>query len=282
MLKKIYYKLPLIIQNYIDKAASKISNSFEEEFVNSEVGSKYNLGSSDKKKIIRRIKLALKKINSATSINVHLELGKQILSLDKNEGYIVECGSFKGASTISLSIFAKIIGKKLIIYDSFEGLPSDTDQIDERNYPYLQLKGRYKKGMYEGNLEEVKNNVNHFGEIDVCDFRKGFFEDTMQSHKEKIDFLFLDVDLVSSTKDCMKFLWKYIQNDTYIYTDDACDIDVVKFWYDNKWWQDNHTCDAPGYIGSGCGIPLGGKYSSLGFTIKNQSKKNYKKAFFLY
>ena len=29
----------------------------------------------------------------------------------------------------------------------------------------------------------------------------------------------------------------------------------------------------PGYIGSGCGIPLGGKYSSLGFTIKNQSKK---------
>ena len=32
-------------QNYIDKAASKISNSFEEEFINSDIGNKYNLDS---------------------------------------------------------------------------------------------------------------------------------------------------------------------------------------------------------------------------------------------
>mgnify|MGYP007000455052 len=70
-------------------------------------------------------------------------------------GYIVECGSFKGATTISLSIFSKIVGKKLIIYDSFEGLPKDIDQIQQRNYPYLKLTGKYKEGMYEGNLEEV-------------------------------------------------------------------------------------------------------------------------------
>ena len=282
MLKRLYYNLPIVLQNYIDKAASKISNSFEEEFINSDIGNKYNLDSRDKQKIINRIKLALKKIDSATSINVHLELGKQILSLDKKDGYIVECGSFKGATTISLSIFSKIVGKKLIIYDSFEGLPKDIDQIQQRNYPYLKLTGKYKEGMYEGNLEEVKQNVNHFGEIDLCDFRKGFFENTMKSHKEIINFLFLDVDLVSSTKDCMKHLWKYIEDDAYIYSDDACDIDVVKFWYDNQWWKENHLCEAPGYIGSGCGIPLGGKFSSLGFTVKNQSKKNYNKAYFLY
>ena len=201
MLKKIYYNLPIILQNYIDKAASKISNNFEEEFINSDVGQKYDLGKSDKEKIIKRIKYALKKVDSATSINVHLELGKQILSLDKKEGFIVECGCYKGATTISLSIFAKIVGKKLIVYDSFEGLPSDTDKFKDRNYPYLKLTGKYKKGMYEGNLEEVKENISLFGEIDLCNFRKGFFEDSMKTHSEKIDFLFLDVDLVKSTKD---------------------------------------------------------------------------------
>ena len=46
--------------------------------------------------------------------------------------------------------------------------------------------------------------------------------------------------------------------------------------------EKNLNCDAPGYIGSGCGIPLeGGKYSSLGYSIKNQKKKITKKAFFL-
>ena len=44
----------------------------------------------------------------------------------------------------------------------------------------------------------------------------------------------------------------------------------------------NMGCNAPGYVGSGCGIPLGGKYSSLGYTIKNPKKKNIRKLFFLY
>jgi len=44
----------------------------------------------------------------------------------------------------------------------------DYNKIKERNYPYLKLTGKYKKGMYIGNLEEVKKNVNHFGEIDKC------------------------------------------------------------------------------------------------------------------
>lgn len=282
MLKRIYYNLPIALQNYVDKAASKVSNNFEEQFVYSDIGKKFNLNSNDKKKIIKRIKYALKKVDSATSINVHLELGKQILSLDKKDGFIVECGCYKGATSISLSIFSKIVGKKLIIYDSFEGLPTDTDKFKDRNYPYLKLTGKYKKGMYEGTLDEVKENISLYGEIDFCDFRKGFFENSLKTHSEKIDFLFLDVDLVSSTKDCIKFLWKYVNDDSYIFSDDACDIDVVKFWYDANWWQENFMCQPPGYIGSGCGIPLGGKYSSLGFTIKNQSKKNFNKAYFLY
>ena len=79
-----------------------------------------------------------------------------------------------------------------------------------------------------------------------------------------------------------KPLWKYIVDDSFIFSDDACDIDVVSIWFDHKWWKENLGCKPPGYIGSGCGIPLGSKYSSLGYTIKNPKKDKYNKAFFLY
>ena len=283
MLKKIYYKLPISIQNYLNKAAARISNNSIEEFIFSDIGRDYDLKKNDKIKIIKRIQLALSKMESATSLEVQLELGKKILSLDKqNTDFIVECGSYKGASSVALSIFSKIVNRKLIIYDSFEGLPNDNDQIEGRNYPHLQVTGYYKKGMYNGSLEEVENNLKYFGEFENCILRKGKFKDILKNHEEKIDFLFLDVDLVESTYDCIKYLWPYLNNEKYIFTDDACDIDVASVWFDKNWWNNNFNCNPPGYIGSGCGLPLGGKYSSLGYSIKNPNKDKFKKAFFLY
>ena len=65
-----------------------------------------------------------------------------------------------------------------------------------------------------------------------------------------------------------------------MFSDDACDMDVVSIWFNNEWWQKNLNCDAPGYVGSGCGISLGGKYSSLGYSIKNQILKVLIKQYF--
>ena len=211
-----------------------------------------------------------------------MELGKRILNLPKNDGSIVECGCYQGASSVSLSIFSKIVGKNLIIYDSFEGLPPDEDNVGKRNYPFLNLTGTYKKGMYKSSIENVINNLKFYGEYDLCELRKGYFNKSLIQHKEKIDFLFLDVDLVKSTSDCIKHLWNFVNNESYIYTDDACDMDVVKFWFDKEWWNKNLDCDPPNYIGSGCGINLGNSYSSLGFTIKNSDKSKFHKALFLY
>ena len=282
MLKKLYYKLPTLYQNYLNKAASKLANNAEEAFIYDDSGKNYNLSSKDKENIVNRIKNALSKIDSATSIDVHLELGKRILNLPKNGGSIVECGCYQGASSVSLSIFSKIVGKNLIIYDSFEGLPPDEDNVGKRNYPFLNLTGTYKEGMYKSSLANVKNNLKFYGEYDLCELRKGYFDKSLIQHKEKIDFLFLDVDLVQSTIDCIKYLWKFVNDGSYVYTDDACDMDIVKFWFDNEWWNKNFDCDPPNYIGSGCGINLGNSYSSLGFTIKNSDKSKFNKALFLY
>ena len=282
MLKKIYYKLPPNLQDYINKAAARIHNNTIDEFINSDVGLNYNLSSYDKKKIVQRIQITLSKINSATSLDVQIELGKKILQLDpNNKNYIVECGCFKGASSVALSIFSKITDRKLIIYDSFQGLPVDEDKISTRYYPHLKVTGKYDAGMYKGAKEEVITNLKNFGEYEACILREGFFKESMKTHKEKIDFLFLDVDLLESTKDCIVNLWNFVQDEKYVFSDDACDMDVVSIWFNNEWWQKNLNCDAPGYVGSGCGISLGGKYSSLGYSIKKPNLESFNKASFL-
>ena len=161
------------------------------------------------------------------------------------------------------------------MYDSFEGLPNGEKSIPMRYYPHLKVTGFYRKGMYKSTIDEVKKNLLMFGELDVCIFRKGYFNKSLIQHKEKIDFLFLDVDLVSSTKDCLLHLWKHLKNGCYCYSDDACDLDVVIVWFDSRWWLKNFKTKAPGYIGSGCGIPISFSFSSLGYAIKKPDLKKF-------
>jgi hypothetical protein len=133
--------------------------------------------------------------------------------------------------------------------------------------------GFYKKGMYSGSLEEVKNNVKMYGEISVCEFRKGNFNNTLKNHSEKIDFCFIDVDLTTSTQECIKYLWKKLKNNCYFFSDDACDLEVVKIWFDHVWWKKNFNTKPPGYIGSGCGLPISGNFSGLGYAYKKNKVK---------
>lgn len=279
-LKKLYYLLPYKLQRSLDVMAYKVNPGLEEDFIlNNNIGSKYNLTEKDKRQIIKRIKYSLSKIQSATDLNIHIYLAKHLLTLDdKEKNFIVECGAFKGATSVTLSIISKIIGRKLIIYDSFDGLPSqETGEQNLRNYLHLKVKGYYEEGMYTGKIEEVIDNLKSYGEYESCILRKGYFDDSLLNHNEKIDMLFLDVDLLSSTKSCVKNLWPYLVDNAYLFTDDSCDLSVVKLWFDKNWWRDNLDLEEPLYIGSGCGLNLSKNYSSLGYTVKNPQNNEFNK-----
>ena len=52
-----------------------------------------------------------------------------ILKLPKTtEGCIVECGCYKGSSTAKFSLAAKYSGRKLVVFDSFEGIPENDER----------------------------------------------------------------------------------------------------------------------------------------------------------
>ena len=284
ILKKIFYKLPFNLQSYVARLSSYVNNGVIDDFINFPYGEEYGLSSNDRKGILKRLKASLASVDSATSLEAQITLLKQVLKIKKKikNKFIVECGCYKGSSTIALSIGAKIIGAKLIVYDSFQGLPRSEKKLGKRLYPHLNLYGYYKAGMYTGSLKEVKKNIYLFGELDACIFREGLFSKTLKNHKEKIQLCFIDVDLSSSTEDCIKYLWKKLDDNSYFYSDDACDLKVVSIWFDNIWWKKNLKEKAPGYVGSGCGLPINGNYSGLGYALKKKQLNSNNKLNWLY
>ncbi len=245
-----------------------IKSAVESEFINGSYGSWYGIRKRDRKKLVKMIHKQSKHVTNATNILYHTVLAKEILSIPKEiEGVVVECGAFKGSTSVTLSLACKLAGRKLIVCDSFEGLPDEeTDLV--RDYTHLQIYGYYEKGMYEGTLDEVKSNISNYGAIEVCEFNKGFFSDSLKNLKEPVAFAFFDVDLTSSIKDCIKYIWPLMAEGAKVYTDDSCDMEVVKVWFDDTWWKENLGRPAPGYVGSGCGLPLDYDFSSLGYTSR--------------
>ena len=239
-------------------------------FFSAEIGNAYGIDTATKKSLLSRIRDVCTKVPSGTSWIYHLVLVTEILKLPPVEelpGDIIECGCWKGASSVSLSLACGLVGRRLIVCDTFAGLPKSECNV-VRNYPHIEVFGYYQEGMYEGKLVEVKQNINQFGNLAACDFKVGLFSETLKHLDKCVAFAFLDVDLTSSMRDCIRYIWPFLVDGGCIYTDDSCDMEVVRVWFDDAWWIDTLGERAPGYVGSGCGLPISPSFSSLGYAKK--------------
>jgi len=172
------------------------------------------------------------------SFHTHSELFPiiiEILSLKNDtKGCIVEAGCFKGGSTIKLSIAANFVNRQLFVFDSFFGLPAN---VEPHYRSIFGDKIDFSGGRYAGSIEEVKNNVQRFGEIQVCTFIKGWFEETMVNFQESVAVAFLDVDLVSSTRTCLKHIYPLLVNGGVIYSHDGHVPMVIAVLDDDNFWN---------------------------------------------
>lgn len=253
-----------------EAASHALENLVLERFYDDNVGAPYQVNRNTKAALLERFKATTLQVPTGTSWLYHVVLASEILNLRPDVGGdVIECGCWKGASTANLSLVCRLVGRKLVICDSFEGLPQDDTQTTH-DYPHLNVYGYYQKGMYAGRLDEVKTNIERCGDLSVCTFVPGFFSDTLPALTEPIAFAFLDVDLASSMRDCLKYIWPLLVEGGAVYTDDSCDMEVVRVWFDDEWWQRELGQGAPGYVGSGCGLPLSPDYSSLGYMRKRR------------
>jgi hypothetical protein len=75
-----------------------------------------------------RIYLNTHSIPSATSYKAHLAMALKILETPpETPGDIVECGTWKGCTAANLSLVCEIVGRRLKVFDSFQGLPEGVE-----------------------------------------------------------------------------------------------------------------------------------------------------------
>lgn len=212
----------------------------------------YNLGFFRKQWLGWRMFLNKLNVPTGTSYKSHLAMALKIFETAPDvEGCAVECGTWKGGSAVNLSLVCKMTGRKLIIYDSFEGLP-EGQEVDRQGF--------YETGDYRGPLEEVKANVERYGAIEVCEFRKGWFDQTLPDHKEPVLLAFIDVDLELSLEPCVRFLWPHLTDKGYIFIDEYVGLDYCSIFWSERYWRETFDQSPPGLIGSGVGLPLGEYY----------------------
>lgn len=243
------------------------------DYLKPEVGKEYNVGVSLKLKILFRFMRNNHKITTASNWAEHLELAKCILTIPKRvKGDVIECGSYMGGSSANLSILCSIVKRKLIVCDSFEGLPP-VKKTDKRHS--IASTGRideYAEGMFCGNLKTVKKNIKDYGDIKSCVFVKGWFDDTLPKLDKTFVVAFVDVDLKESLKTCIINIWPKLVKGGRMYCHEAEHLNNVSLFFNPVWWNKYVSKEKPpGFVGAGTGLPLfigSNQGSSIGFANK--------------
>jgi len=192
---------------------------------------------SYKMNFFKKLKLGYKmllnnlRIESGSIYTVHIAMALKLLETQPElSGDVIECGTWKGGSAANLSLVCKIVGRKLKIFDSFEGLPhGKRGGKDPASY-----EGR-RKGDWRGDFEEVKQNISKYGSIESCEFIKGWFKDTLPKLNSSVILAYVDVDLVESFDVCIKNIWPYLVESGYIFIDEAQATNYVALFYSEKW-----------------------------------------------
>jgi O-methyltransferase len=198
--------------------------------------------------ILRRLFLISMRLPSPHVQDEVFSFAQTILSLPPDvPGVCVEAGCFKGSSTAKFSLAADLAGRDLVVFDSFCGIPRN----EELHTCISGEDVRFFEGLFCGTYDEVVSNVTKYGKINRCRFIQGWLEDTMPGFHEPIAAAYIDVDLVSSTKTCLKYLYPLLHPDGVLYSQDGHLQLVVDVFNDDNFWENEVGCKKPQMLGLG-------------------------------
>ena len=250
------------------------------EFFRRETGAEYGLRLLSKLRLVYTMARNRRRVTTASHFLEHLLMATEILKVPKAvRGVVVECGSYKGGSATNLSLICKICDRQLHVFDSFMGLP----EPDAGDKAHVLLGTRtihtYEQKSWCGTLYEVKRNITRCGDISVCHFHPGYFDDTLPEFRESCILVFTDVDLTSSLQTCLRYLWPLLKPGCCLFTHEAQHMEISGAFFDPAWWMSQMNCAPPGLVGAGTGIGLfpdeGGYRSSVAYTVKAPGVDNF-------
>jgi predicted O-methyltransferase YrrM len=148
----------------------------------------------------------LSEIEAQMSTSFAAELLQAVVDTDHLEGDIIECGTYKGGSTILIARVLDMIGSRKRIYacDTFEGHPYD--DIDSAVDYHRAGRGS------DTSVSYVQSKFAKFEAAHRIVTVQGKFEDTLISRlrDNNLSLAFLDCDLYASAKFCYSFLYSRI------------------------------------------------------------------------
>lgn len=243
-------------------------------------GAQYDLGLDDKLVLVAKMVRNNLSIPTGSSFVEHLVIATKILSIPEHvEGSIVECGCYKGGSTANLSLAASLTDRPLAVFDSFEGMP--TPDLDDRQHVLVASEQvhTYDAGAWRATYDEARANVERYGDISVCEFYPGMFDETMPEYGGQVALAFLDVGLRASAEDAIEFLWPQLCDGCYLFTHEAKHMEIATLFFDHDWWNAEFDEQPPGLVGAGNGLGLhptpNGFSSLLAYTVKRPNAMEY-------
>lgn len=220
ILKKSFSPKAQTDENYSELYKERINTFYSTKFPHFEEGEKENF--------LKQF-LGIKDLIPCEHSNLDmLEVALSILALPEHtSGVIVEAGLFKGGGTARLSLACKFSKRDLFGFDSFRGLP-----VHEESSPNVL----YPPGVYFGSKAEVQGNLEKYGAPEVVTLVEGWFEETLPKFHRPVAIAYLDVDLLSSTKVCIRNLWPQLIQGGVIFCHDGHLPEIANLIHDPEFW----------------------------------------------
>ncbi|MGE0785513.1 MAG: TylF/MycF/NovP-related O-methyltransferase [Sandaracinaceae bacterium] len=169
-------------------------------------------------RMLRDVARITNRVRGYHTLGEVLEVGRAVLAHGPSGApRVVECGAGHGGSTAKLSRFVRAVGGRLDVYDTFRGIPAN----DEQHHLLDGTPVRFLEGAFRGRRGAVERRVRELGAIEVCAFHKGLFEDTLPLADGPVDVALLDVDLIASTRTCLRALGPRMRDGGVIFSQDG-------------------------------------------------------------
>ena len=243
---------------------------FRERFIANGKGKSAN--ESVREELVRKFERIDRELPIASTPTDGLFLAEMLLNMDA-AGEIVECGCYAGGSSAKLSLVAKILDRRLSVFDSFEGLPVTEqyylrDQHCRRSDEWVT---DWTQGRYAARQDQVQGNIERYGDFSVCRLVKGWFNETLTPRHlaNHVAFAFVDVDLADSARDCFTAIWPRLSNGGIYVTHDTAYIKVLQELYSAKLWREQFKSIPPILFGAGFGLCNDSPH--IGYMVKGES-----------
>jgi O-methyltransferase len=163
---------------------------------------------------------------------------------------------------------AHCLHRRLLVFDSFEGLPSVSGNEGADHHPRQSAPCVWKAGACSASLDVVQRNVASYGEPAACVFVRGWFSDTLNASNlpSRVALAYTDVVLPSSARTCLAALWPRVSDGGIYFSRDLALTNAWMAMADPEWWRQSLAEDRPMIFGVGFGLSDASPY--LGFLIK--------------